>query len=57
MRDKVELDAIAWRWATDTLESWQNEYGSWDGLAEYEELDEEELEYLMNEVQFKIKVK
>lgn len=57
MRSKEELTAIALQWAEDTLEVWQNEYNSWDDIAENEELTEEELEYLMYEAKFIVKVK
>ena len=57
MRDKIILDMIAKRWAEDTIEGWQTEYGSWDDVAENAELTDEELEYLMYSVRFAVVVR
>lgn len=57
MRDKTILDTIAARWADELIESWQPEYGSWDGIAENSELTDEELEYLMYSVRFAVVIR
>lgn len=57
MRDKTILDLIAQRWANDLIESWQPEYGSWDGIAEDSDLTDEELEYLMYSISFAVVVR
>lgn len=57
MRSKTELDSIAQRWAEELIESWQPEYGAWDGTEENEELTEKELEYLMYSVRFAVVIK
>jgi len=53
VRNKEELQAIALRWAEDTLQDWQSEYLAWDIIAEDEELTDEELEFCQSVV-FKI---
>lgn len=57
MISKEYLNSIALEWAEMTLESWQGEYDSWDVIAEDNDLSDEDLEYLMNDVQFEIKLK